>query len=149
MGGERHYGVKVGSIYSVRTAAGGERWVKVLELDSMDNNRCYVRYIDGSLSPNETRKEWITGGRHLGSKMVCEWIAGREVPDPDGELSDAAELQQLMGGYGECIHISRLRELWDEYSGDMEANWLVIDVGAIQNFCGWLASTLLYERKGE
>jgi hypothetical protein len=48
------------------------------------------------------------------------------------------DLMEALGGTGELTDPDIAVELWGDFSGFMDASWLVVDKGTLGNFSAWL-----------
>jgi hypothetical protein len=48
------------------------------------------------------------------------------------------DLMEALGGTGEFTDPDIAVELWGDFSGFMDASWLVVDKGTLGNFSAWL-----------
>lgn len=55
------------------------------------------------------------------------------------ELEQCERLRGWMGGEGELLTVEQVRELWEQFSADFSASWLMDSWGMRGNFSAWLA----------
>lgn len=59
-----------------------------------------------------------------------------------GNDEDVSALRAWMGGEGDAIPLEEIEELWQQFSTDFCATWLLVGESTKGSFCGWLINRL-------
>ena len=62
----RHYGRTMNEVCLYRMGSGKRERCEIIGFDSLDNNRCRIRFLDGNLKGTE-------------ADAVCEWLDPVEI----------------------------------------------------------------------